>query len=123
MGRRATPVRHKWHLRLSLNGPRGDGGDGFERHRKEEAGREGGEEDEYAACPAALAAVECSACTHLGRGEEGIEGTEGGREGDLAAGRSLLQSIEREFLHSGTFKVIPRRVSVWSSTHLRRTFL
>ena len=41
-GRSATPVRHKWHLRLSLNGPRGDGGDGFERHRKEEEGREEG---------------------------------------------------------------------------------
>ena len=80
MGRRATPVRHKWHLRLSLNGPRGgDGGDGFERHRKEEEGREErrGEEDEYAACPAALAAVECSACTHLGRGGDREEG---GRE-------------------------------------------
>ena len=36
--------------------------------------------------------------------EEGIEGTEGGREGDLAAGRSLLQSIEKEFLHPATFK-------------------
>ena len=41
MGRSATPVRHKWHLRLSLNGPRGDGGDGFERHRKEEEGASG----------------------------------------------------------------------------------
>ena len=52
--------------------------------------------------------------------EEGIEGTEGGREGDLAAGRSLLQSIEKEFLHPATFKDVPRLVSVLSSTHLGR---
>ena len=55
--------------------------------------------------------------------EEGIEGTEGGREGDLAAGRSLLQSIEKEFLHPATFKDISCRVSVLSSTRLMRKFL
>ena len=83
---------------------------GTERRRK---GGRRGEEDEYAACPAALAAVECSACTHLGRGGEGIEGRM-----DIAAGRSLLQSIEKEFL---LYKDILCRVSVWSGTHLGRT--
>ena len=72
---------------------------GTERRRK---GGTRGEEDEYAACPAALAAVECSACTRLGRG--GDRGDGGREEGDLAAGRSLLQSIEKEFLHPATFK-------------------
>ena len=46
---------------------------------------------------------------------EGIEGRM-----DIAAGRSLLQSIEKEFLHPATFKDVSRRVSVLSSTHLGR---
>ena len=88
LGRSATPVRHKWHLRLSLNGPRGDGGDGFERHGTEE-----GRERRMSTQPALLPWLPLNVVHAHTWVEEGIEGRM-----DIAAGRSLLRSSEKEFL-------------------------